>query len=385
MYFKKGQSAGGAAALIAAILGLMLLYILFLPPGDRDTLLGNNSTAGGSVKGISQETRTLLSESPGTIFKSKQDEFEHKLNAFNLFSRSEDQIIKTVDGFSLDSKIKRKTFPLTIDQAKTSNLQLAFQVVKGNGNLIVRMNDFEVYSGEAKGFSSLNLDSAKAENVIEFSVPDSGFAFWQNNNYQITDIKITGTVKSTENLESRQVFIVSNDEYNAISTASILYYVGCRTGEAGTLSTYLNDQLLYSSVPDCGSPVKIQVDPQAIQKGSNTIKFNAERGSFLIDQLELKTKLKEAIEPIYYFDINGTEFNWIANGTFRPVMYLRFVDDSEEKRGEININGIKTFFDTRREGNYSRDIKQFIRQGNNYIKITPQTTLNIAEATIRLE
>src|SRR3989338_1984156 len=101
MLCRKGQ-AGGAAVLVAAIVGLMLLYILFLPPDERAALLGENTTGPNVSKGIGDDARTLLLEKPGTLFKSNQEEFEHRINSFNLFAKSEDGIIKSVESIYIE-------------------------------------------------------------------------------------------------------------------------------------------------------------------------------------------------------------------------------------------------------------------------------------------
>ncbi len=386
---KRGQSAGGAAALVAAIAGLILLYILFLPPEDRAELLGQNITTPGTINGVEENHRLLLKEAPGTVIASKYDEFEHKLNSFNLYEKNEDRVFKAFQSIYVESKrgeIKKKSFALAIDPEKTSNLQLSFSVNGHSGRLIIKVNDEEVLHGEVSGQTVVRLDRLQAENVIEFSTEDIGFQFWRTNYYELSDIKISGTLKSIENLDFRQTFVVGSEEAGNIEKAQMSYFVECKVGDVGSLKVSLNEVLVGSGVPDCGMPVKFDIEPSAIIRGKNTVDFSSERGTYLVDQIKLKTYLKEPVEPVYYFEVNSTKYSWIVNNTFDVVLKMDFVDDGSEKRGELNINNRKTFMSVKaRETNFSKDITPFIIQGNNFIKITPSDTLNIVQMLIVLE
>ncbi|MBI3033616.1 hypothetical protein HYY72_00455 [Candidatus Woesearchaeota archaeon] len=388
MLKKKGQSAGGAATLVAAIVGLIILYLLFLPPEDRAGLLGENITS-GTAKGATESSRTLLLETPGTIFKPKQDEFEHRISSFNLFSKSEDRALKTFDSVYVEAKsgnkIKKKTFALSIEPSKTSDAKLSFDVKNHKGRLIILLNNAEIFNGEASGQNIISLDNMEQDNVFEILAEDVGFQFWSTNFYDLGDVKVTGTVKLLENLQSKQTFIVGGDEANNINEASLIYFVDCRVSDVGTMRVYLNNAMLTSSVPDCGSPVKIPVDPSLIARGTNTLSFVSERGTFLIDQVSLNTKLNEPIEPIYFFEVNSTQFGWLQNNTFKAQLSFKFVDDGQEKRAELNINNRRTFIDARRAANYTKDITPFLTEGSNFIRIVPEKTLNIAEISIRLQ
>ncbi len=388
MLIKKGQSASGAAALIAAIAGLIILYIMFLPPGDRDDLLGLNASTQGTVKGVAEDARTLLKESPGTVFKSKQDEFEHRINSFNLFEKSEDRVLKSFQSLYVEAKrgsVKKKSFALSIDTEKTSNVQLIFTAGKHSGRLSVKVNDEDVYNGDASGTVIIRLDKLQADNVFEFSVDEVGFQFWKTNYYEIGDVKVTGTLKVLENLESKQVFIVSGEEAGNIDRANIIYFVECKPGNVGYLKVYLNDALISSVIPDCGSSAKFDIDPSLILKGSNSLRFSADKGTFLIDQISIRTKLTEPIEPVYFFEVNSTKFSWVSNNTFDAVLRMKFVDDGKDKRAELNINNRRTFMDAKKGTNFTKNIDSFIIEGSNFIRIVPETTLNIAEVSIRLE
>ena len=86
---KRGQSSGaGAAGLVAVIAGLIVLYILFLEPSEREELLDTDSDGNKISDRDSEEAeiiKILLDEEPGRLDYLKDDEFEINIPSFNLY------------------------------------------------------------------------------------------------------------------------------------------------------------------------------------------------------------------------------------------------------------------------------------------------------------
>jgi hypothetical protein len=386
---KKAQSGSQAGILVLMIGALILLYILFLPPEERQELL-EDETDGGTVteKTIEANREVLLDESPGVILKTKKLRFEHKIPSFNLFTRREDRVLKEVGSVFISSsrgEQKTKTIPLVI-RDRTTNAQLGLTVADHKGRLIISVNDEELFNGEVRGlFTPLKLESLEEENVIEFKTESvSGWQFWKENFYELRDIKITGTIESISNRESRNTFLIGEGEAGNMKEAFLLYFVDCRVAEVERLSVYLNDRLISSKVPDCGSPVKTFIDPKDLREGKNEIKFFAEKGSYLIDQVFVKTELKEPIFPIFFFEVNETQYPLVKNKSLDAVLAIEFVDDDERKAATLNINNLKTFLDTR-EAEFNKTINTYIVEGTNFIRIQPETTLPIVNLKVELK
>ena len=81
-------SGANAAILIFVIAAFIILYLLFLPKGDRDKLLDTGSSSTKVVAPGSLPGSTLLKENPGVLTKLKDNEFDHKLPSFNLFTNT---------------------------------------------------------------------------------------------------------------------------------------------------------------------------------------------------------------------------------------------------------------------------------------------------------
>jgi hypothetical protein len=84
MKFKRAQSA---TALVAVVAGIIILYILFLPPAEREALLNDNETEGSSNGETSNGNNlTLLLEKPNRLEYLKNDKYDHNLQAFSKCS-----------------------------------------------------------------------------------------------------------------------------------------------------------------------------------------------------------------------------------------------------------------------------------------------------------
>ncbi len=383
---KKGQGGSSAAILVMVIAAFIILYILFLPPEDRADLL-DEDTDSDDDEDVEDDEEVVLDESPGTIFKETDREFQHKLPSVNLFKSKEDKVLKELQSVFVEtsrSEQTTKTMALITDPS-TENAQLSLTVNDHKGRLIIMLNDDELFNGEVTDvFAPINLGILQEENVLEFRASPVGpLNFFSSNFYDLRNVKITGTVENADNSDAENNFLVSREEAGNIEEAHLIYFVECTIRDVGRLRITLNEVLLSSSVPDCGSPVRLNVDPDDIVEGRNTVRFSAESGKYLIDQVSVNTELEKPIFPIYFFDVNETQFDRIENGSMKAELRIHMVDDDERKAANLNINNRRTSFD-QRDFNYTKDITRFIEDGNNFVRIEPRTTLHIVDLEVEL-
>ncbi|MBI2664717.1 hypothetical protein HYX10_05265 [Candidatus Woesearchaeota archaeon] len=382
---KKGQPSGGAsAALIVVIAFFILIFLLLLPSEEREKILEGDDSGGVGSEVRVVERGVLLRESPGTITKLKEREFEHSVPSLNLFTEKEDVIIKRVDSVYVDSSgVSSRQFPVF---AGAENSKVGFSVADHEGILTVDLNGEQVFRGDAGVVEPLSVD-LRAENILEFSVDSPpAWQFWKKNFYDIRNVQVSTTVERLENKEAVNTFFVSQEEANVdnLEDAYIIYLVDCSVADVGRLSVYLNNNLLSSKVPDCGSLEKTFIDPADFIGGKNELRFVAEKGRYLVDQIFVKTKLKKPIFPVYFFDINSTQFAKIDNGTINASIGLKFIDDDERKTATIELNSHRIFVDTRSDG-FSKNIDPFVIEGSNSLRITPEQTLHLLELKVQLD
>lgn len=387
MTSKKAQVSGAPAASVILVIGaFILIYILLLPPGEREKLLeGDDDTLSEEEK---ESLGILLEERPGTVTKLREREFDHNIPSFNLLVEQEDATLKKVDSVFIESSgVTSRTIPLFVENT-AENGRLTFSVNDHKGLLTVQFNGDEILKGDITTLAEpLSLENIQRENLLEFSVDSpSSWRFWEKNMYDIRNVHVTATVENLERREAVNTFFVSREEADRenIDQAYIIYLVDCSVTEAGILNVFLNDNLLSSKIPDCGSLEKTFIDPDDLVEGKNEIRFVADQGRYLIDQIFVKTKLRKPITPIYFFDINETQFENIDNGTINATLQLRFVDDDERKTAVIAVNDHRIFLDTRQDS-FTKNIDPFIEEGSNSIRIEPEKTLHILELKVKLD
>lgn len=386
---RKAQSGANAATLIAIIMGLIILYILFLPPAERDKLLNPDSgTKTGTATG-NKTVAALLLEHPGTLFKTEQKDIEHRVDSFSIFTRTEDKLLKSFDTINIESTrsgTNSRKFVFNVDDPEnTKNALMTFEAVDRSGRLNIKLNGDVVLNEEVKGQRILNLEDLKSTNEMEFSVSEVPFwQFWSKNFYDIHSVKIIATISDITNKDATKTFFVTNNEAPNIESATLTYFVDCATSDNGKLNVYINGIRLSSGIPDCNSIAKNSINPNNIAAGNNDLRFSTEKGTFLLDRVVVKTHLREAIRPIYYFEVNKTTKQDITAGVKAAVLRLKFVDDKEEKLGIINVNGHRISFDTKLRPEYEKDISLNIEEGNNYIQLEPEVTLNVVDLKVEL-
>ncbi|MEK6968474.1 MAG: hypothetical protein AABX51_07650 [Nanoarchaeota archaeon] len=385
MLFRKGQGGGASTAAFVALITLfIIIWILFLPPAEREKLLNNDSNSDI----IEEQKNTLLDESPKTLFVEKQSEFEHRVNAVNLYTTEEDQVIKRRDGVLVQSGSgEQNSFRIAFhldDPKNVKNAQLAFTVASHSGVLEILLNDEVIFSGEIKEVapSPITLDNLESDNILEFRVTSPGWQFWKINSYQLENVRIIASIQNLNNREASTQFSVTYTPENVEKT-TLRFVLDCNQGQMGVLTATVNDRVVLSKVPECGIAETVDFDPRLLLRGSNVLTFRSETGAVLIDNIVIRSVVQQPTFPIYYFELNESNFNKVERDLKNVRLILKFAGD-EDKTGTININNRKLSFN-QNTNTYSKDISQYVINDNNFIQIIPEKTLDVQQIVVKLE
>ena len=391
MKSKRGQAAA-AAALLAVIAGLIVLYIIFLQPEDRAELLGEDfriRSGSTSLRG-SGKNITLLNETPGRIDFLSQKKIDHGIPTTHLFTHTQGVVIEQLNSLSVrrsvfSSEDGSMEFSIN-DLANTENVLLSFVVTQNKGQLLITVNDQEVFNREIATANvapiSIPQRVLRQDNVIVFQVSSPGAAFWRTNRYALQDVKVTADVTRTDARRSRSVFLIANAEYNNFDRAFLKFQPDCNINTASPLEIFINEFNVYSAVPDCGvQRLRLEFPTTYLRRGDNEISLSIERGDYTISQMGIETELKEVDFPVYYFDVSEEQFRGIHNNSKEVIVRLDFVDSVDRKQGQLIVNGHINGFDTK-ELFVEDDISRDIERGNNAIKIKPERTVDIRKMTV---
>lgn len=391
---KRGQAhleGGKAAGLIGVLILVIIFYIILLPPEEREELLEDGDT----VTKISEKEKniTLLLENPGTISFIGQKDADKDIPNIYLYKDTNAQIIEKFNNFYIRDgwfdKIKRNlTFSID-DLENTDNVMLSFMTKKNKGILTIKLNSEIIYEYD---INTLNINPIELkknllakDNVLEFMVSGVGWKFWKTNEYAFDNVKIVGDITDTTRQKSRNVFTLTESEYQNLDSTELKFVPYCsRERDIGVLDVFINNRNVYSAVPVCDDPVKQPFSINILNSGENNVVFKSSKGSYSIEQIRLELDLKETQKIVYYFELNESQFQNITREGKRVNIYITFVDDDEEKKLDLSVNGHLTSI-RQDEPDYSKDLTHWVEEGNNYLELRPRTTLYLVKLEVKYE
>ena len=384
---KRSQSATNAGVTIILIAVLIVFYILFLSPEDRAEILGESYPGTGGTGGTAGAKSVLFSSTPGRLYPPSANLVEHTMPSFLVFTVTNANELKRTDSLYVKSSAFSDTTEEVIfffDPKTTEDLKLSFNVRKHSGRLIIRINDYKIFDGEVKEASpppiSLQKEYLRAKNSLVFEVSEPGAAFWRVNEYELENILISGKVTDYSGALSEQHFSITGSEYENLDRAIFEFLPDCLPREEGLVQMLINNRMIFTSYPDCGVKTTIEVSKDFLKPGDNVLVATTSGGAFLVDMPKITTFLKEAAQPVFYFNIPNSLYEALYYGERGVVLTLRFIDATSVKRGTVDINGFKIYFETQELVYQTFLDPEFLIIGPNSMKITPQADpLDVAE------
>lgn len=376
MFNKKGQkleSPTGHVAIFIIIMALFILvYLLLLPQSEREELLGTGeeyAPEGAEEEVEADEEEIILSVTPGYVYPYSRDKEEKDLASVNLYST-----IKTKPIMLADSIVVTRSFLINnykelvfdIDSlADVENLGLFFNTGKAKGNLVVILNNHEVYRGKVLGgelpikLPREYLREYNNELILEASHP--GFFLLSTNKFIMKDIQLIKQLSLINKIEYRS-FVV--DDAESLRKGELEFFINCLkiNIDHGILKVGLNGKNVHIGkvVCDAGS-IDIDLLKDYFVSGKNTLVFEIDKGEYILEQVELNLEIEEKQLVNYYFSVDELEEKY--------VLEMSFEDSDEVKRGTISINGDNLYLDSYKNS-YRKDVTEYIREGENFIKIT---------------
>ncbi|PIN87448.1 hypothetical protein COV12_03775 [Candidatus Woesearchaeota archaeon CG10_big_fil_rev_8_21_14_0_10_32_24] len=397
---RKAQAAG-AAVLLAIIAGLLVMFILFIPPADRAELLGEGGsttgTSSGSTSGSTLGTsavpeKTLLISNPGKLDYIAQKEIEHPLPITSVFTKTEPKLIgEKPTAYAKNGAFTEETSDLTFfvpDLKNTNNLLLHFNIKAVEGRILVSLNDELIYEKDGKvgNLEPIVLPKAliKQSNKLSIGVSSPGAVFWKTNELSMESVKILADVTNIEAQTAKNIFLISNAEKQNMKSVVLRFQPHCNFDTVGKLQVTINAKEIYHGIPDCDLPmVPIEFGPDVLNVGENQVVLSTEKGTYELSNFFIRSELLDIEYPTYYFEISEEQYTAVTKGNRRIRLSMDFVDVTATKRGNIIYNGHLRNFDTK-EVSYAIDVSDDIVRGNNALKISPKMMLEIRELKVEL-
>lgn len=387
---KNKQGDMNAAILVALIAGLIVIYILFLPSVDREELLEGEGSRSGS---IDDKDRVLLREPVGHLSVGRGLEERKDIPNVFLFETTNAKVLSTINPFVAEKgwfneQGKTASFKLD-DLPNTDNVYLSFTVNDAQGILIILLNGNPIFEGEVPEGNVepivLDKDLLTEDNTLAFMVSGVGLKFWTTNRYSLSSVKVTGDITDRSKQESQNIFTLSEDEYENLEDAELRFVPYCgNAATVGVLDILINNRNVFSAVPVCEDPYRQTLPTGLLNEGQNRVVFKTGRGSYSVEQIAMELEYEETVSKTYFFEINQTLYDDIIEENEEVVLRMEFTEDDEDKRGVLDVNGHLRSFD-QEERDFSEEITRFIEEGNNFVRIQPETELNIVELLVEIE
>lgn len=384
---KKAQvTSGSSVAIFIFLFALfMVLYVLLLPPEEREALLNETSVEDGQE--IIARTDLLLKTNPGILKPVSSDKVIHEINSINLYLKNEpvssDLATSLYISKGLFSEDNRQLIFNIEDLENLDKVNLYFLVVEGNGNLIIALNGVEIYDEKAIGLVNVILptDLLSESNSLMFKVSSPGWNIFGNNYYSLSNIRIRENYELTNNKESRSVLLTEQEDGNA----ELSYFLYCNKIEQGArLRIFINNKEVDNGIINCNTAERsIEIDKDDLETGYNTIMFEVDKGDYVFSDIKLEVESKEGGSLNYKFSVSDNQYDDILAEDKKVKLYLDFSDD-DNKKATIGVNGNEFSLDTD-DISYEYDISNYVKEGNNFLKIIPINEFDVDELRVKLE
>jgi len=379
---KRSQTEASSISGFIFLMALFIvIYVLLIPPADREELLNENTTS-NNVDEIADEI--ILEQEPGRLRITNDDSIIHNIASINLYQKEEPEITDLANTLylekSLTSETKRNLIFNVDDLENLELVTLVFVAVESKGNLIINLNGIDIYNSYSQGLTNVILpkDLLQESNVLKFSV--SSPMLFGKNEYTLSNVKVRESYELTNTKERRYIEISDQER----GDAELRYFLYCNKDEKARLRIFMNEEEIENQIISCSSVErKIDVDEEDLVSGENELMFEIDKGDYLFRKIELETETNSKGYISYKFSITENEYDDIMDEDREAILFLDF-NDREDKRATVSINGNEFTLDTD-DVDYERDISRLIDEGTNFIRIYPEVEFNIDLLKITLE
>ena len=389
----RGQASASGAAATVILTGLViLLYILFLPPAERDAILEGTVPSPHVPPDVIDPHDVLLEVHPRRIDALDQRVFTFDLNPFLLTSVGEDASIARFGAAHIfSSKTDKRVFyreaVLAKDYAYTNpflviTLSSAEQV---RGRMKVYFNERLVYHARPERGSTIiieDLGKVERTNTIRIEMEEPGFwQFFTRNEASISSVELFSQVARQELQRAEQHFTLSAEQQANLETARLSFIPECE-GRTEVLIIRVNERLISSGALECSSLVRLDLPPEYLERGRNAISFALSKGTVHVSAPSVRVTLEEPTRPVHYFEVSAAQYADLAERKV-GILHFEFVRTDERVVMDVFVNGRSLRVDTR-DRSFRQDISDMLVEGENYIRLDPVRSVDIARMSIFL-
>ncbi|HLC56293.1 MAG TPA: hypothetical protein VJJ23_03600 [Candidatus Nanoarchaeia archaeon] len=382
----------GVVTFLVILALLIVLYVLLLPPAERESLLNqtdNEGTPGVNGNGV----KTLLLESPGTVYPIENGVLKHDINPVNVYVKIEPEITTLANSLYISRGLfggQNQNLVFNVnDLSNLNRLVLSFSVTEPRGTLIIEINGNVIFNEKLVVAGSrvieLPISFVNNRNELKFYTNNPGILFWMKNQYSLSEIKLKEEFKKVNSKETR-TFTVTKSEKNNVERSTLRYFLYCNSAkdEDTILKIMLNENTIGTENVKCQSGERnTDFNPGLLNEGNNELGFTIDSGDYLINEIKIYNQLKTKMFATYFFSIDSDDYDKIKGDEKNVVLRVSLGPGNEVKKGTIFINQFTIHINTD-ENFYEKDISDLVLESENLIKIVPENEFDVNSLRIDL-
>ena len=299
--------------LLLLILGLFILYILWINPAERAKILDIDTTTPGSNNtGASvSDDNVVFSDSIGYIGRSTGSAVgNHVFGSISLaYPLINESVLEKSTAVLTANVLLKGSTKIVIPQSYSTVLVNArIGEVVGTPNLEIKSANTLLYqSGISKNQNvDLVVDADKIiGDSIEVSCQWRGLLFWQSQKCELLDFEIVKQYFSEVNVVEVFDFTASSNEARG-DNFKLCFEID-NSNNVGRLNINLNDVQVYSASPverDAAYCVRDSISVVDLNSGVNIVEFYSNAGGvYELDNISLivyETSLEESNKTLYF-------------------------------------------------------------------------------------
>lgn len=391
LFNKKAQKSGGDAWILVLLITLaMIMYILFLPPAERNEFLQDDTLTPGERDDGVLPADLLLQKHIGRLEFYPQGPIDHPLPSVHLFRTTKSEMLSELGSFIVERGTwsgvpvtKQFSIPNT---DLVENVILVMNAKSRSGTLKVSLNGQLIAEVSESGGSippiTLFKEMLKEGNTLTFEVSSPGWRIWRLNQFALDEVRVLADVTDPSKQQALTTLTLSPVEAANLLSSEIRFEASCDAFSVGPLEINVNGKVVYRAIPDCETMNSANVDVTALTSGVNTVTFKSYEGEYRLDSIELTNDLKEVHTFVEYFEVEEDLYKSVLAGADKVFLEIDFVDDAQRKRAQLNVNGHLAAID-QKEPFYARNLNIWLKPGmRNYIELVPESPLNIVEVRV---
>ena len=254
MKTRLGQTEGKAVAILILVIAVfIIMYMIIIPPEERNQLLGEKNGSDSSTV-IWDDYTELLSEIVGKLTPKDEMSTSHSVSTVNIYHKNQPKIVPLTNSLLVSNGWFIESFPILAfnleNKQNIDKISLYFNTIKSDGTLKIKLNDNPVMEENIQeGIKIIDLPKTnlqEKDNKLEFKT-SFPFWIWSTNDYQLKDVGVKINYELVNTKEER-TFVLAEDEKSNIKSARLEYYQQCNSdtkGQKYPLKIYINDKKLF--------------------------------------------------------------------------------------------------------------------------------------------